>query len=503
MRKFLILFLLIHLSLLFSEELDLGQITIEGVGKAKIDSTISISRFSDVNKITNSKIFEYDSAYFPTDINPPEKIDLTQNGYLDFRLGEYLFGSFRARYISENYDFLSFAAKAAYSEYETNWNYKTVNFSWLPDWDKHIIEAQYRKQENIWDSKFYQNDLESFYLDYHIEHLYIWSDLVLEDFNFKTQLGKFSYKFNEYVTENKDDNDEKYSQILADATFAKNDYFSKIVLSNYSNHNFLRCDFGKRNVSFLGVNVFDEISVQLWDEKNSEGTIFMPSIAWFSRFHLNSKWDFIFSNDPEIEFDFFDRIYQENPYQEFLASEDLHTKKIINLTSAISYDSFLPFTVSANYTKYQDFSFWDETKMRGIILEKTKLDTEDIELAAEIAYRFGYLHFYQEIKSYIGEKSDLHLQNKFSSISKIDLIDETWRLNFTFEYNEREIAKKFEDVLKKKLYMISMSESYDIKENFQIQGEIKNILNIDDRDYTFLPETAGKFNFTLGLKYTF
>jgi hypothetical protein len=486
-----------------AEELDLGQITIEGEGQVFLDSTISISRFSEMNKITNPKVFQYDSAYFRTKITPPEKIDLTKKGYLYFRLGEYLFGSFRARYISEKYNFISFASKAIYSEYETNWNYRTVDFSWLPSWDKHHIKWQYRNQKNIWDSKFYQNDLESFYMNYQVADIKINSDLYLEDFYLQTQIGKFSYKFSEYVTENNDYNDEKYIQVLADATFSKNDYFIKIVLSEEANHNFLRCDFGKRNVEFSGIKIFDEISAQLWNDRNDEETFFMPSVAWFSRFHINSKLDFIFRNDPNIQFDFLDRIYQENPYQEYLISQDLHTKKIINLTTALTYDSFLPFTISANYVKYKNFYFWDEKNIRGIILKKTTLDVEDFELAAEIAYRFGYLHFYQEIRSYVGEKSDIHLQNKFTSVSKIDFVEKSWRLNFTFEYYNREIAKEFDDVLKKKLYMISMSESYDIKENLQIQGEIKNILNFDNRDYVFLPETAGEFNFTLGFKYTF
>ena len=68
MRRFLIFFLLIYLCQLLAEELDLGQITIEGEGQVFLDSTISISRFSEMNKITNPKVFQYDSAYFRTKI---------------------------------------------------------------------------------------------------------------------------------------------------------------------------------------------------------------------------------------------------------------------------------------------------------------------------------------------------------------------------------------------------------------------------------------------------
>ncbi|MFO7895541.1 MAG: hypothetical protein R6U84_01230, partial [Candidatus Cloacimonadales bacterium] len=78
-----------------------------------------------------------------------------------------------------------------------------------------------------------------------------------------------------------------------------------------------------------------------------------------------------------------------------------------------------------------------------------------------------------------------------------------WRLSLDFQYQQRKIAADFTDLLRQNLWLVFLTQSYAIRDNLQIQAELKNILNQDNRCYSFQPESAGGFRFKLGLKYSF
>jgi len=500
--RYIFALILLSLSLsIVAEELDLGQITIEGEGTFLADSLITIERFSETNGIIDNKIFSYEPEYFTTQINQPRRLDGTKIGYLEMRLGEYLNGTFRSRLILPQSEYLSFAASGQYWEYEENWNYQSVQFDWLPDWQEHYLQMQIRSQSLVWDSEFYSNQIKSGLVQYRSPVIYLGKDIYCDKFEFKAEVGEYQYDYDiPPIPEVLDETSGKYGEFQTELILSNSEYFMGTSYSYQREHQIVQVQLGKKVLAFREQTLFHNLAVHFWYENNTKSTLLMPTISWFSRYQIYSRWDFIFSNEPQVEQQNLSEEYAENLYIKDFSDDRLLTRRLVNLTSALQYNSFLPFTIAVNYSRYTDFNVLRENTLP---LEKTFQDVDELEFSVQCAYQYKYLQLNQKISAYAGDKSKLHLQNRWQAQTKIDLIGSAWRLNLDFTYQERTIDDDFSDTLRDQLYLISLAESYDIKEFLQVQAQIQNILNIDTRDYSFLPENGGKFNFTLGFKYTF
>lgn len=500
MKKSILLILILLPLLLFSKDLDLGDVVIQGESKLIADSLITIGRFADFNAIKDNEKFTYHPVYFPTALLARPTKNVGEIGYISGELGEDLKTKLRAKILLPKAHWFGFKTDIDFWEYEYGWNLQSADFSWVPEFEAQKIILKVTDSKINWDNKFLTNKLRSGYLFFKQNSVQLFDQFYM-GISFETEIGEFTNISDRPADSGTDYHVvEKYHQYDVKIFGLNNDLFYNINFMEKLGSNLTRLRFGRKQIGDNVHNFYDDLALDLSFVNSTDSKMFVPSLAWKSRFNLIPKLDLLIKNDPNVNRLFVTDLLEQHQYLKSLEDDKYIETLPVNLTTALQFNSFIPFTFSANYKKYLEYQTFEE----DLLYEEIKFNNlEQLELAFETAFRYKYFLASHKTSYFSLDKTDLHLQTVWRSYTRFSVSNESWRINLEFDLSERNIDPIYKDELENRIWLISLSESYDIRENFQVFADINNILNQDTRMLTFLPEEASGFHFSLGMKYTF
>jgi hypothetical protein len=501
MKKILLLILILLPLFLLSDELDLGKIIIEGKSEIAVDSLASLQRFREFNLVSQKERLAFRAPYFEQSFLRPTSSSTGERGYLAGRWGEVLAADLRAKILLPQSKWLGFLLTADFWEYEQKWNFRNTRFGWSPALKENYFQANLERSELQWDDGFLANDLTWGNFGFRSHNLLLFSDYKLDYLELKGEIGAYNYQLDHPANvETSEARSDYYEEFTLAAASQISAYHIRTKYAYLRSGQLAEFYLGQKNFMIAGFSIFDEIALNLWYEKTDAAAYFIPMLSWQRRLDLLPKLDLILANQPKIDASFFSRQYARDLYIKEFPAAKRSPKEIINLSTALQYNSFLPLTFALNYKQYQDFRYLQEA---DLAVEFASQDLNEISLSAQLAYQYKFFHFLQEFVHYLGEKRDIHLQPKWLAKSQFIFATNKWRVSLDFCYEERKIHSDLTELLSQNLWLISLSESYDIRENLQIEAELNNILDIDNRRFSFEPDSAGGFQFKLGMKYSF
>jgi len=459
MKKLIIILLCIQFYILSAadgDQLDLGNVVIQGE-TASLEDTLSSDRnLEEYCLISSTEQFEYTAYYSPMIVEQPITYPVQKVTALQFKGGMENFTG--AKGVISFGDIWNFSADLFNRKRAEGWKENTYSFQWQPEVKEHKVMIDFSNKEFA--SNAGETEITGGYVSYLRE------DLVI------SQIPKFSWDIDLKSAFN------KFTQLQDSASDF--DINSKIGIK-YNNYNGnLSVNLLKQNVSgyldagISGLKLFDEIG--LWCAYDEDGVY--PSIQINSKISLIKNLGIRFENKPTISILSRADGFNDNLLQDIFQG-DSQTKKILNSFITLESDYFLPVSIYHNASLERDHLIYSDDDSNGFYQhENTNCLIHKVGIKAAYEYREITAAQNMEFKT---SEEQLYFEPLFISSTKLEYNKNLYRIGVDLKLLSGGVDDS-EDKLDN-TFLMNVSALYSLRDNISILAEARNLFNQKYKKY--------------------
>ena len=474
MKKLLIILLCVQfyvLSAANGDQLDLGNVVIQGE-TASLEDTLSSDRnLEEYCIISSTEQFEYRAYYSPMIVESPITYPIQRNTAIQFKGGMENYADVHG--VISFGDIWNFSADLLYHKRSESWKENTYSLQWQPEINEHKMIIDFSNME------FGETKITGGYISYIKENLMIPQiSKIYWDVDLKSAYNKFT-QLQHSVSD---------FDINSDIGIRYNN-----LIGNMSVNLLKQKVTGYFDAGISGLRFFDEIG--LWFAYDEDGVY--PSIKFNSTINLYNNLGIRFNNNPTIST--LSRVddFNENLLQNIIADAS-QTKKIINSFITLESDYFLPVSVYYNAN-------WEKDHLRYIAMEDTSgFYQHDIinclihKIGVKAAYKYGDLSIVQNLEYTLSEEK-LYFEPLLVTSTKLELNKNLFRIGIDLQFLSGRVDDKeidFNDA-----FIVDVFARYNLRDNISILAEARNVFSQEYEKYNNY--IADELQIIFGVKMTF
>ncbi len=472
MKKLIIILLCIPFTFLSAadgEQLDLGNIVIQGETESLEDTLSSDRNLEEYCIISSTDQFEYAAYYSPIIIESPITYPIQDKAAFQFKGGLENFTSVRG--VISSGDIWHFSADLQNYKRSDSWKESTYSLQWQPE----IIE--HKMIFDLTNKEFGETKITGGYFSYKKEEIIIpqipkisWNIDLLSSYNEFTQLQSSA------------------SDLDINSNIGIKYYNYKV---NMSVNMLMQSVSGYFDAGVSGLKFLDEIG--FWCAYDDEGIY--PSISFNSKISLSKNLGIRFENTPTIST--FSRAdgFNENLVQSIFPG-DSQTKKILNSSITLESDYVLPISIYHNANLERDHLRYIEDTNGFYELEN--IDCLIQKMGLKAAYEYGDIAVIQNVEYKLSEE-DLYFEPLLTYSTKLEYNKNLYRIGIDLQLLSGGVDETGEDL--DNTFMLDASALYHLRDNISILAEARNILNQEYKKYNNY--IAEELQLIFGVRMTF
>ncbi len=479
MKKLIIILLCIQfyvLSAVDGDQLDLGNVVIQGETESLEDTLSSDRNLEEYCIISSTEQFEYRAYYSPMIVEQPITYPVQKRTALQFKGGMENFTG--AKGVISFGDIWNFSADLFNRKRADNWKESTYSLQWQPEINEHEVMIDFSNKEFAY--KTDETKITGGYVSYMREGLVI------------SQIPEFSWDIDLKSAYN------KFTQLQDSATDF--DINSKIGIK-YNNYNGnLSVNLLKQKVSgyfdtgITGLKFIDEIG--FWFAYDEDGVY--PSIKFNSKISLIKNLGIRFENKPTISILSRADGFNDNLLQDIFPG-DSQTKKILNSFITLESDYFLPISIYHNASiEREHLIYFENVADSNGFYKQENIDCLIHKIGFKVAYEYGNITATQNIE-YKTSEEQLYFEPLFISSTKIEYNKNLYSIGVDLKLlsgGEDETGKDLDNT-----FLMDVSALYNLRDNISILAEARNLFNQKYKKYNNY--VAEELQLIFGVKMTF
>lgn len=479
MKKLIIILLCIQFYLLSADDgdqLDLGNVVIQGE-TASLEDTLSSDRnLEEYCIISSTEQFEYSAYYSPMIIEPPSTYPAQKVSSLQFKGGMENFTSVNG--VISSGDIWNFSADLFYRERAEDWKESTYSLQWQPEINEHKMILDFSNKE------FGETKISGGYVSY-----------VKEDFVI-SQIPEFSWDIDLKSAYN------EHTQLQDSIQASETDFdINSNIGIQYNNYNgnvsvnlLKQSVSGYCNAGVSGLKFFDKIG--LWLAYDEDGVY--PSVHFKSKISLFKNLALRLENNPTISTNSRIDGFNENLLQNIVAS-NFQTKKILNSSITLESDYVLPISIYYNASLERDHLMYVENvaDSNGFYQQK-EIDCLIHKVGLKAAYEYRKITLCQNVE-YKTSDEQLYFEPLIISSTKLEYNKNLYRIGIDLQLLTGGVDNKEKDL--DNTFMVDVSATYSLRDNISILAEVRNLFNQEYKKYNNY--VAEELQLIFGVKMTF
>lgn len=479
MKKLIIILLCIQfyvLSAADGDQLDLGNVVIQGETESLEDTLSSDRNLEEYCIISSTEQFEYRAYYSPMIVEQPIIYPVQKRTALQFKGGMENYTG--AKGVISFGDIWNFSADLFNRKRADNWKESTYSLQWQPEVNEHKVTIDFSNKE--FTSEAGETKITGGYVSY------MRDDLVI------SQIPEFSWDIDLKSVYN------KLTQLQDSASDF--DINSKIGIK-YNNYNGnLSVNLLKQKVSgyvdagISGLKLFDEIG--FWCAFDKDGVY--PSIKFNSKISIIKNLGIRFENNPIITTNSRIDGFNDNLLQDIFPG-DSQTKKILNSFITLESDYFLPISIYHNASIERDHLMYSENVADSNgYYQQDNIDCLIHKVGLKAAYEYGDITATQNVE-YKTSEEQLYFEPLLVTSTKLEYNKNLYRIGVDLK-----LLSGGEDDEEKDLdntFMMDVSALYYLRDNISILADVRNLFNQKYKKYNnYVTE---ELQLIFGVKMTF
>jgi len=477
MKKLIIILFSIQFCLLSAadgDQLDLGNVIIQGETESLEDTVGSERDLTEYCAVASSEQFEYSAFYSPLVIENPSKYPTQEIAALQFNGGLENFTGFNG--VISYGNIWDFSADFLNKERSKVWSEKNYSLQWQPQIKQHYFTLNYSNKEFAYDST--DTDISGGYLSYSREGLVI------------SQLPEISWDL--------DMKSAYYELTQAQASASDFDLNSKIgvkydnLFADVSVNLLKQKTSGYVDAGISSLKIFDNIG--LWLAYDEEGVY--PSVNFHTKLNLIRNLAIRLENKPTISNNSRADGFNDNLLQDIFPG-DLQTKKILNSFITLESDHLLPLSLFYNTSLVQDHLIYSDSDANGFY-EQENIDCLIHRIGLQAAYKSGDFTLIQNLE-YKNSDDQLYYEPLLTASTKLEYVANAYRFGVNLQFlrdGVDEIEQDLDDTM-----LLDVSALYKLRDNISLMAEARNLLNQEYQKYNNY--IAEELQLIFGVKMTF